>query len=83
MRLLILALTVVALAVSCVDTRTSATGDDVDARAQPIINGEVDTTHQAVVAVLGNDRLCSGTIVQTDPQNEIGWVLTAATFYSE
>ena len=50
--------------------------------ASPIINGNVDTTHQAVVAIIlqsGNEGgLCSGTIVKTDPTSHIGWVLTAA-----
>lgn len=47
-----------------------------------IINGEVDTTHQAVVAIAlqqGNQGgLCSGTIVKVDPTTHIGWILTAA-----
>lgn len=47
-----------------------------------IINGALDTTHQAVVAIVlqsgRQDALCSGTIVKVDPQTNIGWVLTAA-----
>lgn len=50
--------------------------------ASAIINGAVDTTHHAVVAVSlqqGNEGgLCSGTIVKVDTQRKIGWVLTAA-----
>ncbi|MDB4944405.1 MAG: hypothetical protein JWP97_3939 [Labilithrix sp.] len=50
--------------------------------ASPIINGNVDTTHQAVVALLlqkGNQQgVCSGTIIKTDPASGVGWVLTAA-----
>ena len=47
-----------------------------------IINGQLDTTHQAVVAVIlqqGTEGgLCSGTIVKVDPVSHIGWVLAAA-----
>lgn len=47
-----------------------------------IINGQLDTTRQAVVAIYsqeGQDAgLCSGTIVKVDPARGIGWVLTAA-----
>jgi hypothetical protein len=47
-----------------------------------IINGQLDTTHQAVVAVIlqqGTEGgLCSGTIVKVDPATHIGWVLAAA-----
>ncbi len=51
---------------------------DTEAKSQAIINGQLDTTHQAVVALIGRNSICSGTIVQTDPQRGIGWVLTAA-----
>lgn len=47
-----------------------------------VINGQVDTTHQAVVAIAlqqgQQGGLCSGTIVKVDPATHIGWVLTAA-----
>ncbi len=50
--------------------------------ASPIINGQLDTTHQAVVALIlqqGNEGgLCSGSIVKVDATTHIGWVLTAA-----
>lgn len=46
------------------------------------MNGQLDTTHQAVVALVsqqGNQQgLCSGTIIKTDPSTRVGWVLTAA-----
>jgi hypothetical protein len=52
------------------------------AAAQPIINGQLDTTHDAVVAIAlqqgSQGGLCSGTIVKVDPTTHIGWVLTAA-----
>lgn len=47
-----------------------------------VINGQLDTTHQAVVAIVLQEGqqggLCSGTIVKVDPTSHIGWVLTAA-----
>jgi MYXO-CTERM domain-containing protein len=48
----------------------------VDTEAQPIINGSPDSTHQAVVAVLGNQSECSGTIIHV--ASSTGYVLTAA-----
>lgn len=44
---------------------------------QPIINGEPDVTHDAVVAVLGTGA-CTGTIIHKDVANKKGYVLTAA-----
>lgn len=52
--------------------------------ASPIINGQADTTHQAVVTIVlqnsaGTQQgLCTGTIIKVDPTSRIGWVLTAA-----
>jgi len=47
-----------------------------------IINGSLDTTHPAVVALIlsqgSQGGLCSGTIVKTDTTRHIGWVVTAA-----
>lgn len=47
-----------------------------------VINGQLDTTHQAVVAIVlqqgQQGGLCSGTIVKVDPASHIGWVVTAA-----
>jgi hypothetical protein len=47
-----------------------------------VINGQLDTTHQAVVAIVlqqgSQGGLCSGTIVKTDPVTHIGWVVAAA-----
>jgi len=42
----------------------------------PIINGNLDTTHDAVVAVFLGMGACSGTIIHRDGGN--AWVLTAA-----
>jgi hypothetical protein len=47
----------------------------VAAADAPIINGTLDTTHPAVVAVLAADFECSGTILQV--KNGKGYVLTA------
>jgi len=50
--------------------------------ASAVRNGTLDTTHEAVVAVLQQDGamqgICTGTIVKTDPVRHIGWVVTAA-----
>lgn len=53
------------------------------ARSQSaIINGQADTTHQAVVAIVLQEGdqggLCSGTIVKVDAASHVGWVATAA-----
>jgi hypothetical protein len=59
--------------------------EPVAAATSAIINGQNDTTHQAVVAIIAQDpddpnvqEECSGTIVKTDTTRHIGWVLTAA-----
>jgi hypothetical protein len=44
----------------------------------PVINGTVDNTHPAVVAVAGGNSACSATIVHVDAQSGIGHALTAA-----
>jgi hypothetical protein len=46
------------------------------ARRDPIVHGTVDTTHRAVVAVLAERSVCSGTIVAAN--GATAWVLTAA-----
>lgn len=47
-----------------------------------IINGQLDTTHDAVVAIIMQEGtqggLCSGTMVKVDATRHIGWVATAA-----
>ncbi len=56
--------------------------EHVAATSSAIINGQLDTTHQAVVAIVlqsgSQGGLCSGTIVKTDPVSHIGWVVAAA-----
>lgn len=60
----------------------SGSNENVGQSSSAIINGSVDTTHPAVVALIlakGNQGgLCSGTIVKKDVQRGIGWVATAA-----
>lgn len=50
--------------------------------SSPIVNGQLDTTHQAVVMLISQQGnmggQCSGTIIKTDPKTRVGWVLTAA-----
>jgi trypsin len=56
----------------------ACTADGIDSIAQPIINGSVDTAHDAVVAVLNTttSAQCSGTIIAV--RGTTGFVLTAA-----
>jgi hypothetical protein len=50
--------------------------EEVAAARSPIVSGSPDTTHQAVVAVLGTQSACTGTIIQLN--GSIGYALTAA-----
>jgi hypothetical protein len=67
---------------SASEPRADADAEQVSRAASAIINGQVDTTHQAVVAIVlqsgSQGGLCSGTIVKTDPVKHIGWVVAAA-----
>jgi Trypsin len=45
---------------------------------QPILNGTLDLTHDAVVYILGDGGACTGTMVKVDATKKVGWVLTAA-----
>lgn len=62
------------VACSSADGGSSHTGT----QDSEIINGNLDTTHQAVVTILSQDSACSGTIVAKDVTRGIGYVLTAA-----
>jgi hypothetical protein len=70
------------LLAACSSTDVLAPADPIARTSSAIINGNLDTTHQAVVAVIlqqGTEGgLCSGTIVKVDPATHIGWVLAAA-----
>jgi MYXO-CTERM domain-containing protein len=79
-----LAPVLVTLAVACSTGAPEPSDDlgDLARRSDAIINGVVDTTHPAVVALIlaqgSQGGLCSGTIVKVDAQKHIGWVATAA-----
>src|SRR2546430_6195801 len=74
----LLVVPVLALVAAC-GSSSSPKSEQTATNASPIINGVVDTTDNAVVAIaVGNQGLCSGTIVKVDAANKIGWVLTAA-----
>ena len=45
--------------------------------SQNIVGGQVDTTHQAVVAIGLAQGECTGTIIKIDPATGVGWVLAA------
>jgi MYXO-CTERM domain-containing protein len=61
---------------------TKGSPENVAQTSSAVINGQLDTTHQAVVAIVlqsgSQGGLCSGTIVKTDPVSHIGWVVAAA-----
>ncbi len=66
----------VVLAGGCAETTESGDPTYVGQLEQEIINGTPDTAHPAVVAVLGNNSACSGTVIHT--AGNIGHVITAA-----
>ena len=68
-------LTALVGAPGCDTPEAGKQAERVATNAAPIINGTPDTTHTAVVAVLGNNFSCSGTILQV--ANGRGYVLTA------
>jgi hypothetical protein len=59
-----------------------AAAEPIGRTSSAVINGQLDTTHQAVVAIVlqqgQQGGICSGTIVKTDPTTHIGWVVAAA-----
>lgn len=68
--------------VACSSAR-DAGRESTDQAASPIINGSLDTAHDAVVAILTQSSKdqgggCTGTIVKVDGARHIGWVATAA-----
>jgi hypothetical protein len=71
-----LAMPAIALTVlSCSDAEMNA--QRIDRVEQPIINGQVDTTHPAVVALFSQSLGCTGTIIHANGSN--AYVLTAAS----
>ncbi len=71
------------LVVGCVAPQPSSHEGPSGKAGQPIINGEPDVTHDAVMAVLGNTGACTGTVIAKDVVNKKGYVLTAAHCVSE
>ncbi len=74
----------VAAAMSCSPTDLSQRPKrpaHIDYTQSGIINGELDTTHQAVVAVLASTAACSGTIIEKNGGNL--FVLTAGHCVTE
>jgi len=72
----------VAAACSSSPAPAPAEGAPLGTSKSAIINGQVDTTHDAVVAIILQEGqqggICSGTIVKVDTARNIGWVATAA-----
>jgi hypothetical protein len=65
------------------DAEPSKSNESVGTTSSPIINGTLDTAHDAVVAILTQSSQdqgsgCTGTIVKVDGTRHIGWVVTAA-----
>ncbi len=80
--LLSVALPIIAVVAACSSSEPLPAPEPAAAKvASPIINGNVDTTHEAVVALYSQDGatggLCSGSIIKVDAERHIGWVLTA------
>lgn len=70
--------------VACSSARNGESSvETVERTSSPIINGQLDTSHDAVVAILTQSSQdqgggCTGTIVKVDGARHIGWVATAA-----
>ena len=62
--------------------RGGSGSENIAQTSSAVINGQVDTTHEAVVAIVlqsgSQGGLCSGTIVKVDAVAHIGWVALAA-----
>lgn len=76
-------LPVLVLAAASCSTAVPDAGEETLGRTEgAIINGTLDTTHEAVVSVYsqsaGQAGGCTGTIVKVDATRKIGWVVTAA-----
>lgn len=78
MRLLALTSCALLLLGSVACSSTDGTGSHTGTQESEIINGNLDTSRQAVVAILSQQSACTGTIVGKDVSRGIGYVLTAA-----
>ncbi len=63
-------------ALGCAQEGLPSEGEQIESDESAIINGSPDVTHTAVVAVLGPDFECTGTVLQV--KGTTGYVLTAA-----
>lgn len=72
------------LATACASSASAPDGDPtpLGTSASPIVNGQLDTTRQAVVMVGSQQAnaasLCTGTFIKIDPTTGVGWLLSAA-----
>ncbi len=69
---------VIAGSTSLTACSTGSVDDSASSAQAPIINGQLDTTRQAVVAIIAGPARCSGTIIATNTTTNVGYVLTAA-----
>lgn len=69
-------------ATACASSSPDADTGPLGKASSPIVNGQLDTTRQAVVMVGSQQAnaasLCTGTFIKTDPATGVGWVLSAA-----
>lgn len=65
------------LSLGCVAEKPS-TEQPAGQAEQPIINGTKDTTHDAVMAVLGAESECTGTVIAKDVAAKKAYLITAA-----
>ncbi len=75
---LLLTLTTLLSITACIEQDAPPVTEAVKTSQQSIINGNLDNSRQAVIAIASEQSLCSGTIVKTEPARGLGWVLTAA-----
>jgi hypothetical protein len=79
---LVSASVVVAIAIAgsaaCSASQPAPLSLELDRAEQAILNGQPDTTHDAVVFLLSGTAACTGTIIKVDATAKVGWVLTAA-----
>jgi MYXO-CTERM domain-containing protein len=71
------------LAAGCNQPKPSGEPGAVQGAPQPIINGTKDTTHTAVVALLGQQSECSGTVFSVDANSKTAYILSAGHCVNE
>lgn len=66
------------------DESPPAGGESVASRSDAIVNGKLDTTHQAVMLESCTTKcICTGTLVKKDETTGVGWVVTAGHCMAE